>query len=117
MSLVIRRLLLDALLDIFATPVWWYTGGLKTVAHWWIYMVRRGNASLGVLLWLKNLFVPMFGQHDWQGRMISIFMRFVNLAGRGIVYVIWMTAVTALLLLWIAAPFLLFLGLVFTVVG
>ncbi|MEK7532017.1 MAG: hypothetical protein AAB579_00210 [Patescibacteria group bacterium] len=117
MGLVIRRLLLDALLDIFVTPIWWYTSGLKAVAHWWIYMTRRASASLGVLLWLKNLFVPMFGQRDWQGRLISILMRFVQVIARGIAYVVWMAAVTALLFLWISAPLLLFLGLVFAVTG
>lgn len=116
MGIVIRRLLLDALLDIFATPIWWYTAGLQAVAHWWIYMTRRGNASLGVLLWLKNLFVPMFGQRDWQGRLISILVRFAQVVARGIAYVVWIGAVSALLLLWIVAPFLLFLGLVFSVV-
>ncbi|MEK7481528.1 MAG: hypothetical protein AAB633_02175 [Patescibacteria group bacterium] len=116
MGLVIRRLLLDALLDIFRTPVWWYTAGLKAVAHWWIYMVRRGSASLGVLLWLKNLFVPMFGQHDWQGRLISVLVRFVQVIARGSAYVVWMSVITAFLFLWIAAPIILFLGLVLTMV-
>lgn len=114
---VVRTLLLDAVLDVFRAPIWWYSGGLRTVAHWWIYMIRRGSASLGVLLWLKNIFVPMFGQRDWQGRFISIFMRLVQVIARGIAYIGWIIFITALLALWALAPIILFLGLVFSMVA
>ena len=79
-------------------------------------MLRRGNSSLGVLLWLKNLFVPMFGQRDWQGRLVSVFMRLVQVIARGVAFVAWIIFITIVLALWALAPVILFLGMVFSVI-
>ena len=40
---------------------------------------------LAIKVWIKNIFVPMFGMHDWQSRIISFFMRVVQIIGRAIV--------------------------------
>jgi len=87
------------------------------MAHWWVYMLRRGNAALGVLLWLKNLFVPMFGQHDWQGRLVSFLIRLVQLIARGIAFVVLVIFLTVALALWATGPLVLFLGLVLNFAG
>ena len=39
---------------------------------------------LAIGVWTKNIFVPMFGMHDWQSRIISFFMRVVQIIGRSI---------------------------------
>lgn len=87
------------------------------VAHWWMYMLRRGNAALGVLLWLRNLFVPMFGQHDWQGRLVSFLIRLVQLIARGIAFMVLVVFLTAVLAIWATGPLVLFLGLVLSLAG
>lgn len=114
---VLRKLAGEAVIDLARTPLWWYSGGLAMVAHWWVYMLRRGNAALGVLLWLRNLFVPMFGQHDWQGRLVSFLIRFVQVIARGIAFVMLLIFITVMLFLWVTAPILLFLGIVLSIVG
>lgn len=55
-------------------------------------------------LWLKNIFVPMYGQTDWQGRIMSFFMRFVNVVGRGIGLAIYSVVIILLFFLWLAFP-------------
>ena len=63
-------------------PLWWYTGGFfmtlkstgrKVVSAW------RG---LALDIWLKNIFRPMYGQYDIASRVISFFMRLVQIIGR-----------------------------------
>ncbi|OGL88755.1 hypothetical protein A3H75_00395 [Candidatus Uhrbacteria bacterium RIFCSPLOWO2_02_FULL_51_9] len=114
---VLRNLAGEAVIDVIRTPLWWYSGGLAMMAHWWVYMLRRGNAALGVLLWLKNLFVPMFGQHDWQGRLVSFLIRLVQLIARGIAFVVLVIFLTVALALWATGPLVLFLGLVLNFAG
>ena len=111
-SFVIRKLAMETVIDLFRTPLWWYHDGLPRVFHYWGYLLRRGNTVLGVSLWVKNIFRPMFGQRDWQGKIISFFMRIVQIIARSFVLVLWFLLITAALLLWIAGPFLLIVGLI-----
>ena len=101
---VLPRLLLEFLLDIFYYPVWWYTGGL-------VYMVgavgrvfSAGNSFLAPGLWLKNLFVPMFGQHDLQGRLVSFIIRLGNFLFRSFGLLLWSVIVLCLIVLWVFVP-------------
>jgi hypothetical protein len=65
-----------------------------------------------VQLWLANLFTPMFGQRDWQGRIISFVMRLVQLMGRTIGFCVWVVASFALLVVWVLALPVIFYGIV-----
>ena len=102
--LIAQRMILDFLLHIIYFPLWWYTGGLKHVFLYCVEMLRTGNSYLVPGLWLKNIFVPMFGQSDWQGRIVSVFMRFINVIGRSVGLFIWFIFVFILFLLWIVWP-------------
>jgi len=64
----------------------------------------EGNGNLAPGLWLKNIFVPMFGQTDWQGRITSFFMRLVNVIGRGMGLLIWTMVVWILFLMYLTIP-------------
>lgn len=59
---------------------------------------------LNIAVWIKNIFVPMFGQRDWQSRLISIFMRTVQIIGRGIFLLFWTLLMVTLFLLYTVAP-------------
>lgn len=76
--------------DIVAFPVWWYTKGIAYAAQKLVYSARRQAANFAVGLWIKNLFVPMYGQYDWQGRIISFVVRLVQIIVRSIAYVVWL---------------------------
>ncbi|OIP80438.1 MAG: hypothetical protein COT39_00825 [Parcubacteria group bacterium CG08_land_8_20_14_0_20_48_21] len=102
----LKFITLDLLGDIMLFPLWWYTKGLQRYANlMWenVHMVER---HLGVFIWTKNILRPMFGQYDWQGRIISFFMRLVNIIFRGGVLLIWSLLCAALFMLWIAFPLL-----------
>lgn len=102
--LIFQRMIIEFALDVLYFPLWWYTDGLKRVAIGCWHLVQDGNAHFSPGLWLKNIFVPMFGQYDWQGRLMSFFMRLANVIGRSICLVIWVIVVCLFFLAWIVFP-------------
>jgi hypothetical protein len=46
----------------------------------------------------------MFGQYDWQGRIISLFMRLFQIIIRSAALLIWLAVCGAIFLLWLALP-------------
>ncbi len=104
--LVFQRLLLDFLFDIVYFPIWWYTNGLKRAVLYCAGLWQFANEYMAPGLWLKNIFVPMFGQADWQGRVMSFFMRLMNVFFRGILLFVWTILVFLLFLVWLFIPVL-----------
>jgi len=102
--LVLQRMFLEFVLDLIYFPIWWYTGGVKHTGIWCWHLLQSGNLYLAPGLWLKNIFVPMYGQTDLQGRLMSIFMRFVNVIGRGLALLVWQIIVLAIFVLWLVFP-------------
>ncbi len=80
----------DLIGDVFYFPIWWYTKGLAKAWRSFSGTLRSANESLGLTIWIKNVFTPMFGQTDWQGRMVSFFMRFIQIIFRSIVFIGWL---------------------------
>jgi hypothetical protein len=74
--------------DVLRFPLWWYGEGLRQTLLSIFGVVRGYARSLGVFVWMKNLFTPMFGRYDWQSRLISVFMRAVNIFGRGFAVIV-----------------------------
>ncbi len=66
-------------LSILTFPVWWYTEGLVLA---WRHMQSRFRyilRSTGLLIFLRNITQPLYGDTTRQGRIISIFIRVVLL--------------------------------------
>ncbi|MFZ5365277.1 MAG: hypothetical protein ACOZBH_03760 [Patescibacteria group bacterium] len=80
----------DLVGDIFYFPVWWYTKGLAKGWRRFSGTLRSANESLGLTIWIKNLFTPMFGQTDWQGRLVSFFMRLFQIIFRSLIFFGWL---------------------------
>lgn len=113
---VLQRLTLEFLFDFFYFPLWWYTGGAKQAVKYCFGLLQDANMFLAPGLWLKNIFVPMFGQTDWQGRIMSFFMRLVNILFRSLGLFISLVVVLLLFTIWLALPvfvfYMLYLSLV-----
>lgn len=103
-ALLVQRIFLDFFLHAVYFPLWWYTSGAKKFLLGCIASLGQVNRQFAPGLWAKNLFVPMFGQHDWQGRIMSIFMRFFNILFRSILVGVWAIMVFFAFFLWIAFP-------------
>ena len=108
--LVLQRLLAGALLDILYFPFWWYTIGAKHALLWCFGLLKFGNENLAPGVWLKNIFTPMYGQYDIQGRIISFLMRLAQIIGRLTALLVWLFFCLALFLIWMIIPLIVVWG-------
>lgn len=102
--LVLQRISYDFLLHILYFPVWWYTLGLKRAFLFAWGFFKQGNTTLAPGLWLKNMFVPMYGQRDFQGRVASIFIRLANAIFRGAALLFWLVVCVGMFAVWVGLP-------------
>lgn len=109
----VRFVALDLVGDALAFPVWWYTAGFLKFLGWLGVQARAQWHTIGLGVWLKNLFVPMFGQTDVWGRIISFFIRLGQIIGRGIWYLATLLLIVVAAVLWVAFPPVLVTLLVF----
>lgn len=110
--LVFQRIIFQFLLDILYFPLWWYSGGLRRVVIGLYHLLQDANATLAPGLWVRHVFTPMYGQTDIQGRLMSFFMRVVNIIGRFFALVFSLSMLVVLLVLWLVLP----IGIVFMIV-
>lgn len=97
--------------DFLYTPVWWYTRGLWRQLRGAGASLSRKQKDLAMEVWLKNLLVPMYGQYDITGRLISFFMRLVQIVGRAFILAVW----TVLCVVWLMAWLLIPIGVVYLI--
>lgn len=96
-----------AIKDIVLFPVWWYTKGVVHMFEQLLRSARRQAAFFAVSVWVRNLFVPMYGQYDWQGRIISFFIRLIQIIFRSLAYVFWIIILGGVAVLYVFLPILL----------
>ncbi|MDO8261353.1 MAG: hypothetical protein Q7T50_07755 [Candidatus Magasanikbacteria bacterium] len=99
------KILSEILLNIVMFPVWWFTRGLFLIMDKEIGFLSYQQQSLGLVIWVKNIFKPMYGQSDWQGRFISFFMRLFQIIVRSIVMVFWIFFTFTQIAVWLVLPF------------
>ena len=99
--------------DIFMFPLWWYSRGLMQLVLSQIKFIKNREKSLALMVWVKNIFKPMFGQTDWQGKLISFFMRVFQIIFRSIVLLFWILIAFSGLVLWIGLPILVLYQILF----
>jgi len=100
----IKFIFKDIVFDILAWPVWWYTTGVLNSIKKMSATISQENQELSLSVWAKNLFTPMFGQSDWQGRIISFFMRLFQIIFRSIIFVLWILIAFIGFIVWLALP-------------
>ena len=102
--LVFKTLFIDTIKDLIRFPFWWYTKGLARTWTSFIFSVRNAAMRLGVLVWIKNIARPMFGQYDVWGRIISVLIRIIQIIFRSIILVLWVMVLLLKIIIWIALP-------------
>ncbi|MFA5946084.1 MAG: hypothetical protein WC802_04225 [Patescibacteria group bacterium] len=107
------RIVRDLTLDVAYFPLWWYSAGLLERFKGTGELIQGSARSLQLTLWIRNIFTPMYGQYDWQSRLISIFMRCVQIIGRFLALVFFSVLALVLLGLYIFGPIALVLLLVY----
>jgi hypothetical protein len=99
--------------DILFFPFWWYSRGFFKVLLWaktFLFTRLQGTA---LLVWVKNIFTPMYGQHDWAGILISFLTRLMQIIYRSIVMLFWLLITLMVICLWLAVPVYILFQLVF----
>lgn len=107
------KLFLQALKDIFFFPVWWYSFGLFEFLIKIKEFIVNKERALALSVWAKNIFTPMFGQNDWQGYLISFFIRSVQVIFRGLIMIFWLIVAMIFLCIWLALPALVIYQILF----
>lgn len=79
-----KFLLADVIGDALYFPLWWYSSGLWRFLSALGGRLRNLAVKLGLGVWTRYLFTPMFGQYDAAGRIISFFVRIFQIIMRSI---------------------------------
>jgi hypothetical protein len=98
--------------DILRFPVWWFTKGIKKFFLNFVKDLNNTKESLGIGIWVKNLFKPMFGVSDWQGKIISFLVRIVQIVARSIYFVFYTIFRFLIFVIWVCLPILIILQII-----
>jgi hypothetical protein len=98
------KILTQIFWEIVYFPVWWYTIGLFHLLQTLQEFMSNREKELALLVWVKNIFKPMYGEYNWQGWIISFIVRLFQIIVRSVVLLFWFIIVVAVLLLWIILP-------------
>ena len=109
----IKSIFLDFIWEILYFPLWWYGPGLKRVALYTVNSIKNTEASLGVSIMFKNIFKPMFGQYDSQGRIISFLMRLLLTIVRTVMFAVLIVFNLVAIVFWVALPVFVLWGILF----
>lgn len=94
----------DLVGDVLYWPVWWYTTGLLDSFFTMLDSAKVANDELGLTIWIKNIFVPMYGDYSREGRIISFFMRLVIIIGRSFLFIGWLVFSLICFIIWLILP-------------
>jgi hypothetical protein len=103
----------DLLLDLVYFPAWWYTRGLKQTTLALFRFLQNRERGLGLFVWVKNIFKPMYAQVDFAGIAISFFIRVIQIIVRGIAMLFWLAIALVAFLFWLALPIITMSEIVF----
>lgn len=85
-------------------PLWWYTTGTMYTLQRLSKSVQYASRLLAFGVWVRNLFVPMYGLYDWKSRVMSFIVRSAQIVFRGIALLVWIVLCFAQLIIYLALP-------------
>lgn len=96
--------LIDEIKTILYFPIWWYSRGFLEMLKHAESFIADIEQTLGFWIWVKNIFVPMFGQRDFSGRAISFFLRLFQILVKGLVLILVIVIVIVIVITWLLLP-------------
>ncbi|NUM25309.1 MAG: hypothetical protein HUU49_01640 [Candidatus Buchananbacteria bacterium] len=112
-----KYIIIDLIGDILYWPIWWYSKGLLKATKASINAIINQERSLGLGIWVKNIFTPMFGQYDIEGRIISFFARLIQIIVRSIILFVWAVVVLLFYLFWLILPVIVVYEIYYNILG
>ncbi len=113
----LKYLFIDLLGEVVRFPFWWYSTGAKKAAVFCWQKVVNIEEGLALKVWVVNIFKPMFGQHDWQGKLISFFIRLIQIIFRSLIMLLVLLFFLFLFLSWLALPIFIAYQIIITING
>jgi len=107
------QIIAELVWDVFYFPIWWYGRGLVNLIMGIINFLANKEKSLALSVWVKNIFRPMYAQYDWQGLLISFFMRLFQIIFRSVIMLFWVIISLAVVIFWIIFPLLVIYEIIF----
>ncbi|MDO8592758.1 MAG: hypothetical protein Q7R92_03235 [bacterium] len=98
------KIIVELIYDVAYFPLWWYWRGFFNLLISLKNFLVDKQRSLALLVWLKNIFRPMYGQFDWQGMLVSFFMRLAQIIFRSLALLFWLIAAAGVALAWLILP-------------
>lgn len=99
--------------DFLYFPLWWYSRGLSLMVQKVWEFIQNRQRSLALFVWMKNIFKPMYGQYDWQGKLISFFIRLMQIIFRSFVMLFWIIGAVLFLVIWLILPIFVIYEIIF----
>jgi hypothetical protein len=100
----VKFIFVDIVGDFLYWPVWWYSRGFMEAVIFAWEQIKKEWLVLGLGIWLKNLFSPMFRDRSVLGRLISLGVRMVILVWRLMWFLAWLIIILGLVALWLILP-------------
>ena len=113
----IRFIVKDIVLDFVLWPIWWYSSGLVEAFFRMVDTMKQANDETALTVWVKNIFVPMYGDYSWQGRLISFIMRVAQIIIRTILFIAWCIFAMFVFVLWLVLPLFIIYQFIFNLIG
>lgn len=114
---VLQALISESLRELLWFPIWWYTKGFTHTTKALLRGIKNSIKLFALDVWVKNLFVPMYGETSIQGRIISFFVRLFMIVMRGVAVGFWALGATLLWVLYLVAPAALIANLLYHLIG
>ena len=100
------QILAELVRDIIYFPLWWYSRGLiNRLLGVKDFLVNK-QKSLALLVWLRNIFRPMYAQNDLAGTLISFFVRLAQIIFRSAFLLFWSVLAVLVVAAWLLLPLL-----------
>ncbi len=103
-TISLKYIAIELIGNILYWPIWWYTKGFYQLLINIYTSIVEEEKRFGIKIWLVNLFNPMYAQYDWQGRIISFFMRLVMLIFKIILFLVWLLLMILVVIGWLVLP-------------
>jgi hypothetical protein len=100
----IRFLAVDLVGSFLYFPAWWYTRGLVRTGRGCVRAFTAQAEAYGVGIWMRNLFVPMYGQRDLFSRAISVVLRLVVICWYSVLLFAYAALLVAAFVAWVLFP-------------
>ncbi len=75
------------------------------------------RAYLGVGVWIKNIFVPMYGSYDFAGRFISFFVRLAMIGARSVAVIFLAFFTIVLFIAYLIVPIVILGMILYNLIG